>query len=88
MTRRTLDNHKSIPKKVTKMVGKTYFFSGKYIDQHQRKETAHLIKDVKMTDFYLRNLADTEMSECVCFLIDFFGDVRWTNPFPLKNIID
>jgi len=68
------------------MVGNSYLFSGNYIDEKDRKEQEHLIKDVKMTDTFLKNKENTIKHPCVSFLIDFYGIDRWTKPMPIRSV--
>lgn len=75
-----------VPKEAKDMVGNNYLFSGMYIDNKDRKEQKHLIKDVKMTDFFVKNKENTVKHPCVCFLIDFNGIEKWTKPMPIRSI--
>jgi len=75
-----------IPKEAKDMIGNNYLFSGNYLDKKDRKEQEHLIKDVKMTDFFVKNIENTVKHPCVSFLIDFNGIDRWTKPMPIKSI--
>lgn len=75
-----------IPKEAKDMVGNSYLFSGNYLDTKDRKEQEHLIKDVTMTDFFVKNIENTLKHPCVSFLIDFNGIDRWIKPMPIRSI--
>ena len=44
-----------VPEEAKDMVGNSYLFSGNYLDKKDRKEQEHFIKDVKMTDTFIKN---------------------------------
>lgn len=75
-----------IPKEATEMVGKSYLFSGNYIDRKDRKEQEHLIKDVRNSDYFIKDREMTFKHPCVEFLIDFNGVDTWTKPMPIRSI--
>jgi hypothetical protein len=75
-----------IPKEAKDMVGNSYLFSGNYLDKKDRKEQEHLIKNVKMTDTFVKDLENTVKHPCVSFLIDFKGQDKWTKPMPIRSI--
>jgi len=75
-----------VPKEAKDMVGNSYLFSGNYLDKQDRKEQEHLIKDVKMTDTFVKDLENTFKHPCVSFLIDFEGKDEWTKPMPIRSI--
>ena len=75
-----------VSKEAKDMVGNSYLFSGNYLDKKDRKEQEHLIKDVKMTDTFIKDLENTIKHHCVSFLIDFEGIDKWTKPIPIRSI--
>lgn len=75
-----------VPQEEKNMVGKAYLFSGMYIDNKDRIEAEHLIKDVEMSDYFVKDLENTFKHPCVRFLIDFNGEDKWTKPIPIKRI--
>lgn len=75
-----------VPKEAKEMVGNSYLFSGNYLDEKDRKEKEHLIKDVKMTDTFVKNIENTVKHPCVSFLIDFEGIDKWTKPMPIRSV--
>ena len=75
-----------VSKEAKDMVGNSYLFSGNYLDKKDRKEQEHLIKDVKMTDTFIKDLENTIKHPCVSFLIDFEGIDKWTKPIPIRSI--
>ena len=75
-----------IPKDTKGMVGKSYLFSGNFLDKQDRPEMEYLIKDVKWSDTFIKNANGTKKHPCVTFLIDFEGTDKWTKPFPIRDI--
>ena len=75
-----------IPKEAKDMVGGSYLFSGTYIDEQDRIEQEHFIKDVQLTDTFVKNKENTIKHPCVSFLIDFNGIDKWTKPMPIRSI--
>jgi len=75
-----------IPKEAKDMVGCSYLFSGTYIDEQDRIEQEYFIKDVQLTDTFVKNKEKTIKHPCVSFLIDFEGVDKWTKPMPIRSV--
>ncbi len=74
------------PTEVKEMVGKSYLFSGQFIDSEDRVEQEYLVKDVKMCDSFLKDVERTFKHPCFKLLINIEGKNKWTKPLPIRSI--